>query len=107
MFRHLRQKRRKEKASGEEILGVTPSGTVITEELAEKWAEEIERNPPDPSVFKRRYVGRPSLGNAGQSLRVSFRASPELFKAAWQQADKEGRSLSSLAREALERYLKS
>jgi predicted HicB family RNase H-like nuclease len=93
--------------SDDEVLGVTRGGTVITEELAEKWADEFEKNPPDPSEFERRYVGRPSLGQAGQSPRVSFRASPKLFKAAWKRADEEGRSLSSLAREALERYLKS
>jgi hypothetical protein len=98
---------RKTKTEDEAPLGVTLGGTVITEELAEQWAEEIEKNPPDPSQFERRYVGRPSLGNAGQSPRVSFRASPRLFKAAWKRADEEGRSLSSLAREALERYLES
>jgi hypothetical protein len=98
---------RKGKAEDDEVLGVTPGGTVITEELAAQWADEFERNPPDPSEYERRYVGRPSLGKAGQSPRVSFRASPKLFKAAWKRADEEGRSLSSLAREALERYLKS
>lgn len=100
-------KMKKTKPEDDEILGVTLGGTVITEELAEQWAEEIEKNPPDPSEFERRYVGRPSLGKAGQSPRVSFRASPKLFKAAWKRADEEGRSLSSLAREALERYLDS
>lgn len=98
---------KKTEGGDEEVLGVTSGGTVITEELAEQWAEEIERDPPDPSELERRYVGRPSLGKAGQSPRVSFRASPKLFKAAWKRADKEGRSLSSLAREALERYLDS
>jgi hypothetical protein len=98
---------RKTKVDDDAPLGVTLGGTVITEELAEQWAEEIERNPPDPSKFERRYVGRPSLGKAGQSPRVSFRASPKLYKAAWKRADAEGRSLSSLAREALERYLDS
>jgi hypothetical protein len=98
---------KKSKPGDDEILGVTRGGTVITEELAERWAEEIEKNPPDPSEFERRYVGRPSLGKAGQSPRVSFRASPKLFKAAWKRADEEGRSLSSLSREALERYLDS
>jgi hypothetical protein len=97
----------KSKSADDEILGVTPGGTVITEELAEQWAEEIEKNPPDPSEFERRYVGRPSLGRAGQSPRISFRADPKLFKAAWKRADEEGRSLSSLSREALERYLDS
>lgn len=91
----------------EEQVWVTRSGTVITEEIAEQMAEEIERNPPDPSTLRRRYVGRPSLGPGGHSPRVSFRASPDLYEAAWKRADKEGRSLSDLAREALTKYMKS
>jgi hypothetical protein len=86
---------------------VTRSGTVITEEIAEEWAEEAERDGADIPNLKRRYVGRPSLGGAGRSPRVSFRVSPELSKAAWKRADEEGRALSDLAREALERYLDS
>jgi hypothetical protein len=86
---------------------VTRSGTVITQEDAERLADRFESEDFDPSQWERRYVGRPSLGVAGESPRVSFRASPELYKAAWKRADKEERSLSSLAREALERYLDS
>lgn len=95
------------KAKEDEILGVTRSGMVITEEIAEQMAEEFEKNPPDPSTLKRRYVGRPSLGAAGHSPRVSFRVPPDLYKAAWARADKEGRSLSDLAREAFNRYMDS
>jgi hypothetical protein len=95
------------KAKEEEILGVTRSGMVITEEIAEQMAEDFEKNPPDLSTWKRRYVGRPSLGPAGHSPRVSFRISPGLHKAAWKRADKEGRSLSDLAREAFNRYMDS
>jgi hypothetical protein len=84
---------------------VTRSGMVLTEEIAEQWAEEIERDPPDPSELERRYVGRPSLGAAGPSPRVSFRVPPDLYKAAWARADKEKRSLSDLAREAFSRYM--
>lgn len=84
---------------------VTRSGMVLTEEIAEQWADEIEENPPDPSELERRYVGRPSLGKSGQSPRVSFRVPPDLYKAAWARADKEGRSLSDLAREAFNRYM--
>lgn len=84
---------------------VTRSGMVLTEEIAEQWAEEIERNPPDPSKLERRYVGRPSLGVTGLSPRISFRVSPDLHKAAWARADKEGRSLSDLAREAFDRFM--
>lgn len=103
----MAKKVRKTEAADDEVLGVTRGGTVITEELAEQWAEEIEKNPPDPSQLERRYVGRPSLSEAGRSPRVSCRVPMDIYKAAWKRADKEGRSLSSLAREALERYLDS
>lgn len=98
---------RKAKVVEDKNFGVTPSGTVITEELAEQWAEEFEKNPPDPSELEPRYVGRPSLSTEGRSPRVSFRVPMDLYKAAWKRADKEGRSLSKVAREALERYLES
>lgn len=100
-------KRKTKKTTGEEQQWVTRSGMVITEEIAEQMAEEIERNPPDPSELERRYVGRPSLGPAGHSPRISFRVPPDVYKAAWARADKEGRSLSDLAREAFNRYLDS
>lgn len=95
------------KKSEEELRWVTDSGMVLTEEIAEEMAEEIEKNPPDPSTLERRYVGRPSLGPNGLSPRVSFRVPPDLYKAAWARADKEGRSLSELAREAFNRYMDS
>jgi hypothetical protein len=95
----------KARKKAEEELFITRSGTVVTEELAEQWAEEFEKEPPDPSTLKRRYVGRPSLGPNGLSPRISFRVPPDLHKAAWARADKEGRSLSELAREAFERYM--
>lgn len=100
-------KKQGKKDGDEEILGVTRSGMVITEEIAEQMAEEFERDGFDPSKVERRYVGRPSLGPGGHSPRVSFRISPELHKAAWARADKEGRSLSDLAREAFTRYMDS
>lgn len=83
---------------------ISKSGTVITEEIAEELAQEAERGY-DLDRLKRRFVGRPSLGEKGVSPRVSFRASPDLYEAAWKRADNEGRSLSDLAREALQRYL--
>ena len=95
----------KAKKMKEEEEWVTRSGMVLTEEIAEQWADDIERNPPDPSELERRYVGRPSLGPNGPSPRVSFRVPPDLYKAAWARADKEKRSLSDLAREAFSRYM--
>jgi hypothetical protein len=96
-----------DKKAAEELRWVTNSGKVITEKVAEEMAEDFEKNPPDLSTWKRRYVGRPSLGPNGLSPRVSFRVPPELHKAAWARADKEGRSLSDLAREAFTRYMDS
>lgn len=101
------KKQVKKKDEDDRVLGVTRSGTVITEKVAEEMAEEFEKEPPDPSELRRRYVGRPSLGAAGHSPRVSFRVPPDLYKAAWARADKEGRSLSDLAREAFNRYMDS
>lgn len=82
----------------------TKSGVEITPELEERLADEAERGY-DLSDARRQYVGRPSLGGDGVSPRISFRASRELNTAAQRRADEEGRSLSDLAREALERYL--
>jgi len=96
---------KKGKKTEEELRWVTNSGTVITEKVAEEMAEDFEKNPPDLSTWHRRYVGRPSLGPKGLSPRVSFRVPPELHEAAWARADKEGRSLSELAREAFDRYM--
>jgi hypothetical protein len=82
----------------------TRSGIEVTDEMAERWADEAEKGY-DLSDLTRQYVGRPSLGENGISPRVSFRASPELLASAQRRADKEGRSLSDLARDALTRFL--
>lgn len=89
----------------DKVLGVTRTGLVLTEKVAEEMAEDFEKNPPDLSTWHRRYVGRPSLGPNGLSPRISFRVPPDLHEAAWARADKEGRSLSELAREAFDRYM--
>ncbi|HSS32261.1 MAG TPA: ribbon-helix-helix protein, CopG family [Solirubrobacterales bacterium] len=82
----------------------TRDGVEVTDEMAEAWADEAERGY-DVSKLRRQYVGRPSLGRQGISPRISFRAPDDLFKKAQKRADKEERSLSDLAREALTRYL--
>ncbi|MGH2955147.1 MAG: CopG family transcriptional regulator [Solirubrobacterales bacterium] len=84
----------------------TKSGKEISPEVAETLADEAERGY-DLSKARRRRVGRPSLAGRGASPRVSFRATPELYRAAQRQAKKEGRTLSDLAREAVARYVKS
>lgn len=84
----------------------TRSGAEVDSATAEVLAAEAERGY-DLSKAKRRRVGRPSLGAGGASPRVSFRATPELYRAAKRRAREEGRSVSELAREAVARYVGS
>jgi hypothetical protein len=84
----------------------TKSGVEITPEIADALAAEAERGY-DLSKAKRRRVGRPSLAGRGASPRMSFRATPALYRAAQKRAKEEGRSVSDLAREAVAHYLKS
>jgi hypothetical protein len=82
------------------------AGTEVTQDVADVLAEEAERGY-DLTAARRRRVGRPSLGARGTSPRVSFRPTPELYRAAQRQARKEGRTLSDLAREAVARYIRA
>jgi hypothetical protein len=80
----------------------TSPGDEITPEIA----AEAERGY-DLSKAKRQRVGRPSLAGVGPSPRLSFRATPDLYRAAQKRANEEGRSVSDLAREAVARYVGS
>ncbi|MDN5915113.1 MAG: ribbon-helix-helix protein, CopG family [Pseudonocardia sp.] len=72
-------------------------GRRVTPEYAERAAEEALRLVRP---------GRPALGEVGQhSPRVSFRVPEQVRRQAEQRAAAEGRSVSEIAREALERYL--
>ena len=75
-------------------------------EIADALAVEAERGY-DLSKANRRRVGRPSLAGGGASPRMSFRTTPDLYRAAQKRAKQEGRSVSDLAREAVTRYVKS
>ena len=84
----------------------TKVGEEITPQVADALAAEAERGY-DLSKAKRRRVGRPSLAGQGESPRLSFRTSPDLYRAAQKRAREEGRSVSDLAREAVAHYLGS
>lgn len=74
-------------------------GRRITEEYAERAAAHAL------DVVGR---GRPSLtGKATPSPQVTFRVTPELRAKTAAEAARQGRRISDLAREALERYLAS
>lgn len=80
------------------------SGVPITDELAERLADEAEAGY-DLTPAKR--VGRKSLAGAdGTSPRVNFRITTELQARAQARAEREGKTISQLAREALEKYVK-
>jgi hypothetical protein len=84
----------------------TASGKIITEEDAERIADEIESD--EPVVFTGiRFVGRPSLDGNGTSPRLNFRVPRELYDAATKRAIEEERTVSAVAREALEKFLAS
>jgi hypothetical protein len=85
---------------------ISASGVEITPEVADALAAEAERGY-DLSKAERQLVGRPSLSGAGTSPRLSFRLTPELYRAAQRRAEEEGRSISDLAREAVSRYVNS
>ena len=82
----------------------TKAGTEITPEIADALATEAERGY-DLAKAKLRRVGRPSLAGAGASPRLSFRTTPDLYRAAQKRAKEEGRSVSDLAREAVARFI--
>src|SRR6202012_4588850 len=89
-----------------EVLPRTRSGEVITDEMAEKWADEIESDR-EVRWAQRLPVGRPSLNGNGISPRVSFRIPGELYEAVQVRANRERRTVSDITREALEKYLAS
>lgn len=80
------------------------SGTPITDEVAEKLADEAEAGY---ELTPTKRVGRKSLGGSrGASPRVNFRMTAELQAHAQACAEKEGKTVSQIAREALEKYVK-
>ncbi|HJZ36737.1 MAG TPA: hypothetical protein VJ204_10765 [Solirubrobacterales bacterium] len=82
----------------------TKSGLVITDEVADRLADEVETEEEYEWTTKRP-VGRPSLDGSGTSPRVEFRVPRELYDAAAGRAIAEERTVSAVAREALEKYL--
>jgi predicted HicB family RNase H-like nuclease len=74
-----------------------PDGTRLTQQVADAIVADV-----------RRKVGRPSLtGAPATSPRVSFRLTPDVRDRAAAIAQREGKTLSQLAREALEARIKA
>ena len=85
----------------------TTKGTKLSKAAVDKLASEAEAGY-DLSKAKRQRIGpgRPSLAE-GESPRISYRVAPALFDRAKKKAKAEGRTVSEVAREALQRYVAS
>ena len=85
----------------------TTKGTKLSKAAVDKLASEAEAGY-DLSKAKRQRIGpgRPSLAE-GESPRISYRVAPALFDRAKKKAKAEGRTVSEVAREALQKYLAS
>ena len=81
----------------------TKSGKPLSKERVDELAKEAERGY-DLSKARRERVprGRPSL-DKGVSPRISYRVAGRLYAQAKKKAESEGRTVSEVAREALER----
>ncbi len=81
-------------------------GAEITKDVAEKLADEAEAGY-DLSEGSVVHIGRgrPSLSGDQNSPQVTFRVPAGLRAKANQRAVQEGRTVSEIARDALERYL--
>lgn len=65
-----------------------------------------EKNTEAFTVERKRSAGRPALGSAaGSSPSVAFRLTAELRQEAEALAEREGRRVSAIARQALEEYI--
>jgi predicted HicB family RNase H-like nuclease len=79
------------------------TGEAVTSKLIDELADEAEKGY-DLSKAKRRRVGRPSLAS-GTSPRISFRITDKTFRRARRRAAAEGKTVSELARTALETFV--
>jgi hypothetical protein len=83
----------------------TKAGTRLDREKVDALSAEAEHGYNlDEAIPERMGPGRPSL-ERGLSPRISYRVGESLYLRAKRKAEREGRSVSELAREALESYL--
>lgn len=85
---------------------ISSSGEGITEEVAQRLADEAEAGYElGEGTVVHIGRGRPSLSGDSSSPQVTFRVPSQLRAKADQRAAREGRTVSEIARDALERYL--
>jgi hypothetical protein len=84
----------------------TAAGDELTPDVIDALAAEAERGY-DLSKAKRVFVGRPPLADGETMGRIAVRVTNDELNRLRKRAEAEDRTISDLAREALERYLDS
>lgn len=82
----------------------TRGGTKLTNKVVDALAEEAERGY-DLTKAKRVRMGRPALGDEGESPRIQCRLDPGLAAALRARAHEEQCSMSEVVRSALREYV--
>lgn len=93
--------------------GLTPSfttkaGRVLTQADLDALEAEAEAGYDLDQLTPRPWPGRPTLGQGrGTSPRINVRLAPEVYDAVVRQAKRDGRRVSDVAREAVEKFVVS
>ena len=84
----------------------TKSGRVLDQAALDALAVEAEKGYDLDKISPRPWVGRPTLGAGhGASPRINVRLAPEVYEAIVSRARRDGRKVSDVAREAVERFV--
>jgi hypothetical protein len=86
--------------------GKLKDGTVVTDDMVEKMADEAEEGYAVDDIERRRSGGRPAMGSGPASVE-SVRLDPELKKQLLLRASSDGVSVSEVIREALRSYVRA
>jgi hypothetical protein len=82
------------------------SGRVLTDDTVDELGRRLEEGY-EPGQLRPRKAGRPPLGDEHPSPRIQVRVSHRLYVSVSQRARQEGKTMSALVRQLLEKYEKS
>ena len=84
----------------------TKSGRVLDEAAIDTLSKEAEKGYDLDHLTPRPWPGRPTLGSGrGASPRINVRLAPEVYDAVVSRAERDGRKVSDVAREAVEKFV--